>query len=966
MAGTDDSTSGEPNVAGGLIGTDRLQSAVDASAQAVQQLDEKVKELNQALSAAISGLKQTGQTGPSSGSFPTGNQSYAAGNAQSSQASIDAQQAQYGTASRITNQTPPQQQNTSSSGTTSQSVMGAGGGGGGGGGTGGGGGGQGGQQGIGGQRTTPMMAAAGAMAGSAVAGIQSAWQGSMSAMQQQAYEYEGSYAQMAMNTGQSLKSVRQAKPYKNYSTFTSAGDSTASMDYLMRTQGVSGLDSGSAAMMGRVSGANIQNPEMSGEQATKAMGSLWSPQKNLQMTMIGAGSAYDSKGQGKGSAQLSSQLLGAYTGGKKNLSKDEIRTAYSARGQMGSQLRNSGYTEDEIDVLRNAALNQETTGFSSEKLDKLTTEAGGDMSSKKTKAARKKLKKAGVDVENLVQEKKDTDSQKRGQAQEEMQGFAEQAKKSTDLLQEWNETMNDLVNNVGIQDWVGKLKDKGVKGLIITDAGSAAMGAFGSASGEDVGGHGGRGGTPSMGGMGLGAATQGGAGLGGVGRSAAGAVNFMKKQDASNAGGWGHYCLKSVDDAWQSSGRSGTAKQAAAMVKKKHKGGTPPVGAPVYWPGLSQWGHIALSAGGGKIYTTDYPTYGQIGLTSIKNLSKQWGDSNWFWSEDLEGSKLPLDLKNTGSTAGGDDDEDKEEDDSGKADSEQNKTGSSAVNAIGDMYGSANERDALASSLAGAAAGSTSSMQSSDDEKEEKEGKEEEGEDSDAEAEKNPGGSGVQRWKPTAKKVAKELGRPSSDANYILKTIKKESGGDPNIVNKWDSNWQAGHPSVGLMQVIKGTFAAYAGKYKKTGPMSYGVSTNGHANIYAGSNYAIKRYGSDGLQRAAQPGGYAKGAWDLPDDEDTTVHKGEMIIPRRSAETIRSALLRETQPIYSPSAQAADRASGVSNSAHGGKGITFEKGAINVTVTGAGVQDINGKKLWQEIRQAIENDARIKKIGTGA
>nr|WP_250634884.1 transglycosylase SLT domain-containing protein [Bacillus subtilis] len=36
----------------------------------------------------------------------------------------------------------------------------------------------------------------------------------------------------------------------------------------------------------------------------------------------------------------------------------------------------------------------------------------------------------------------------------------------------------------------------------------------------------------------------------------------------------------------------------------------------------------------------------------------------------------------------------------------------------------------------------------------------------------------------------------------------KESGGNPNVVNRWDSNWKAGHPSQGLMQFIPSTFNA--------------------------------------------------------------------------------------------------------------------------------------------------------------
>ncbi|MBH0247631.1 peptidase M23, partial [Streptomyces cavourensis] len=71
-------------------------------------------------------------------------------------------------------------------------------------------------------------------------------------------------------------------------------------------------------------------------------------------------------------------------------------------------------------------------------------------------------------------------------------------------------------------------------------------------------------------------------------------------------------------------------------------------------------------------------------------------------------------------------------------------------------------------------------------------------------------------------------------------------------------NWINGTPSVGLMQVIEPTFKAYAGKYRKTGPFLYGVSTDPMANIYASMRYALARYGS--LSAAYNRiGGYARG-----------------------------------------------------------------------------------------------------------
>jgi SLT domain-containing protein len=119
------------------------------------------------------------------------------------------------------------------------------------------------------------------------------------------------------------------------------------------------------------------------------------------------------------------------------------------------------------------------------------------------------------------------------------------------------------------------------------------------------------------------------------------------------------------------------------------------------------------------------------------------------------------------------------------------------------------------------------------------------------------GGSGVSRWATVVTQALVLLGQSVNWVSTVLRRMNQESGGNPSIVNKWDSNWAAGHPSVGLMQVIAGTYAAYAGRFRNTGPFEYGVSVNPLANTYAGLNYAVHRYGS--LAALNRPGGYKHG-----------------------------------------------------------------------------------------------------------
>ena len=105
------------------------------------------------------------------------------------------------------------------------------------------------------------------------------------------------------------------------------------------------------------------------------------------------------------------------------------------------------------------------------------------------------------------------------------------------------------------------------------------------------------------------------------------------------------------------------------------------------------------------------------------------------------------------------------------------------------------------------------------------------------------GGSGVAKYTPIALEVLGLLGQPTQDLGTVMTQMNTESGGNPDAVNRTDTNWQEGHPSVGLMQVIAGTFDAYAGPFRNLGPFAYGVSENPLANIYAGLNYAVHRYG---------------------------------------------------------------------------------------------------------------------------
>ena len=126
------------------------------------------------------------------------------------------------------------------------------------------------------------------------------------------------------------------------------------------------------------------------------------------------------------------------------------------------------------------------------------------------------------------------------------------------------------------------------------------------------------------------------------------------------------------------------------------------------------------------------------------------------------------------------------------------------------------------------------------------------------------GGGNLGAWIAQALAIT---GTPASWAGPLRVLIMRESGGNPNAINLWDSNARAGHPSQGLMQTIPGTFMAYhqpGTSFSITDPI---------ANIAAGINYIKARYGSIFNVQQANPnlppkgydlGGIAAGAGFLP------------------------------------------------------------------------------------------------------
>lgn len=118
----------------------------------------------------------------------------------------------------------------------------------------------------------------------------------------------------------------------------------------------------------------------------------------------------------------------------------------------------------------------------------------------------------------------------------------------------------------------------------------------------------------------------------------------------------------------------------------------------------------------------------------------------------------------------------------------------------------------------------------------------------------NPGGSGVERWRPYIIRAFKALGvdATATKISKLLKQIQTESGGNPTIRQQvWDVNMASGNPAQGLLQFIPSTFNHWAVAGHKQ-------ILNGYDQILAAIN-ALEHGGEGGWGNVGQGHGWANG-----------------------------------------------------------------------------------------------------------
>jgi cell wall-associated NlpC family hydrolase len=260
-------------------------------------------------------------------------------------------------------------------------------------------------------------------------------------------------------------------------------------------------------------------------------------------------------------------------------------------------------------------------------------------------------------------------------------------------------------------------------------------------------------------------------------------------------------------------------------------------------------------------------------------------------------------------------------------------------------YGSVEEVDALASALAGG--GGAGSVQSVSRAPKSSQNEEAEGAD---ESPSKPAPKNVQANVALGKKMAADFGWTGKNWDSLYNLWMRESG--------W-RHW-ADNPSsdaYGIPQAMSNIHKETATEEWRNSPAK---------QIAWGLNYIKRRYTTPAKawshwQSRVPLGGkdvghwYDVGAWNIPDDQDARLHKGEMVLNRNDAQTVRQALLN----------QGLNPAPGQGSSSGGGGQVTlqFDAGSVVISMPAATVE--GAKTAATAFVSHVAADDRIKSLMGG-
>jgi hypothetical protein len=115
------------------------------------------------------------------------------------------------------------------------------------------------------------------------------------------------------------------------------------------------------------------------------------------------------------------------------------------------------------------------------------------------------------------------------------------------------------------------------------------------------------------------------------------AVKDVKAGDPA----WRGLCLKRARTLLGVPAKYPSAIVAWRHVKKadRHTSSTPPPGVPVFWS-IGKYGHVAVSDGDGKCFSTDIKRRGRLDLVPISLIGARWGATYLGWAETLNGVRV--------------------------------------------------------------------------------------------------------------------------------------------------------------------------------------------------------------------------------------------------------------------------------------------------------------------------------------
>lgn len=367
----------------------------------------------------------------------------------------------------------------------------------------------------------------------------------------------------------------------------------------------------------------------------------------------------------------------------------------------------------------------------------------------------------------------------------------------------------------------------------------------------------------------------------GVGTARGAAADaWMERQSRSPAHSWFDRCLEAVRTSLGAPGGVKSAAVSFAATKNRHNG-TPPPGVPVWWTG-GAYGHVALSAGGGMVWSNDILRRGQIDKVPISLITKKWGKQYQGWSEDING----VDVYNpSGGSAGG----------------------TSGIGAT--SHGAMSPVDVF--------------------------------------------------------KLARQAGF-SRDAAVMMTAISGgESGWHPGQHNP---NASTGDNSYGLWQI---NMLGGLGPERRralgiaSNDALYNPATNARAAWMISNHgqsftpWSVYKHGSyrpflaQAQAAARSVPSYDQGAYEIHNDQYARIHKGEMVVPARSAKRVRDYVKRGANTESAVAAVAGG----------GGRGVTVHM-SVTINVP-AGTTQAQAKYIVSQMASQLESDARISAVMGG-